>query len=33
MAFSLFPFLPVAVLVFVLVFVVAVIKFGKKEMR
>ena len=33
MAFSLFPFLPVAVLVFVLVFAVAVIKFGKKEMR
>ena len=33
MVFSLFPFLPVAVLVFVLVFVVAVIKFGKKEMR
>ena len=33
MAFSLFPFLPVAVLVFVLVLAVAVIKFGKKEMR
>lgn len=33
MAFSLFPFLPVAVLVFVLVFSIAVIKFGKKEMR
>ena len=33
MVFSLFPFLPVAVLVFVLVFSVAVIKFGKKEMR
>lgn len=33
MAFSLFPFLPVAVLVFVLVFAVAVTKFGKKEMR
>ena len=33
MAFSLFPFLPIAVLVFVLVFAVAVIKFGKKEMR
>ena len=32
-AFSLFPFLPVAVLVFVLVIAVAVIKFGKKEMR
>lgn len=32
-AFSLFPFLPVAVLVFVLVFAVAIIKFGKKEMR
>ena len=32
-AFSLFPFLPVAVLVFVLVFAVAVIRFGKKEMR
>jgi hypothetical protein len=29
----LFPFLPVAVLVFVLMLVVAVIKFGKKEMR
>lgn len=33
MAFPLFPFLPVAVLVFVLVFVAAVIEFGKKEMR
>ena len=32
-AFMLFPFLPVAVLVFVLVFAAAVIKFGKKEMR
>lgn len=32
-AFTLFPFLPVAALVFVLVFAVAVIKFGKKEMR
>ena len=32
-AFSLLPFLPVAVLVFVLVFAAAVIKFGKKEMR
>ncbi len=32
-AFSLFPFLPVAVMVFALVFAVAVIKFGKKEMR
>lgn len=32
-AFSLFPFLPVAVLVFAFVFAVAVIKFGKKEMR
>ena len=32
-AFMLFPFLPVAVLVFVLTFGVAVIKFGKKEMR
>lgn len=33
MAFSLFPFMPVALLVFVLAFAVAVIKFGKKEMR
>ncbi len=33
MAFSLFPFLPVALLVFVLALAVAVIKFGKKEMR
>ena len=32
-AFMLFPFLPVAVLVFVLTFGVAVIKYGKKEMR
>ena len=32
-AFTLFPFLPVAVLVFVAVFAVAVIRFGKKEMR
>ena len=32
-AFSMFPFLPVAVLVFVAVFAVAVIKFGKKEME
>ncbi|MBD5547120.1 MAG: ABC transporter permease [Lachnospiraceae bacterium] len=32
-AFSLFPFLPVAVMVFALAFAVAVIKFGKKEMR
>ncbi len=32
-AFSLFPFLPVAVLVFALVLAVAVINFGKKEMR
>ncbi|MDE7249910.1 MAG: ABC transporter permease, partial [Lachnospiraceae bacterium] len=31
--FTLFPFLPVAVLVFVLVFAVAVTQFGKKEMR
>lgn len=31
--FSLYPFLPVAVLVFVLVFVIAIIQFGKKEMR
>ena len=33
MTFLLFPFLPVAVLVFAFVFAVAVIKFGKKEMR
>lgn len=33
MAFSLFPFLPAAVLVFLLVFSAAVIRFGKKEMR
>lgn len=32
-AFTLFPFLLVAVLVFVLVFAVAVTQFGKKEMR
>ncbi len=32
-AFPLFPFLPVVILVFVLAFAVAVIKFGKKEMR
>lgn len=32
-AFTLFPFLPVAVLVLVLVFAVAVTQFGKKEMR
>ena len=32
-AFSLFPFLPVAVLVFGLVFAVAVTQFGRKEMR
>lgn len=31
--FPLFPFLPVAVLVFVLVFAVAVTRFGKKEMK
>ena len=31
--FSLFPFMPVAVLVFVLVLTIAVIQFGKKEMR
>ncbi len=33
MAFSLFPFLPVAVLIFVLVLVAAVTQFGTKEMR
>ena len=33
MAFSWFPFLPVAALIFLLVFAVSVIKFGKKEMR
>lgn len=32
-AFSLFPFLPVAILVFVLVSVVSITQFGKKEMR
>lgn len=32
-AFSLFPFLPCAILVFGLVFALAVIQFGKKEMR
>ncbi len=32
-AFTLFPFLPVAVLVFVLLLVTAVTQFGKKEMR
>ncbi|MDE6750470.1 MAG: ABC transporter permease [Lachnospiraceae bacterium] len=32
-AFSLFPFLPVAALVFALVLVVAITRFGKKEMR
>lgn len=31
--FNLFPFLPCAILVFVLVFTVAVKRFGKKEMR
>lgn len=33
LVFSLFPFLPIAVLVFALVFAIAVIRFGKKEMR
>ena len=33
MAFSMFPFLPIAILVFVLVIMIAVIQFGKKEMR
>lgn len=33
MAFSIFPFLPVALLVFAMVFMVAVTQFGKKEMR
>lgn len=33
MAFSMFPFLPIAILVFVLVFTIAVTQFGKKEMR
>lgn len=32
-SFSLFPFLPIAILIFALVFVLAVAKFGKKEMR
>lgn len=32
-AFELFPFLPCAILVFVVVLVLAVIRFGKKEMR
>ncbi|MDE6636292.1 MAG: ABC transporter permease [Lachnospiraceae bacterium] len=32
-AFQLFPFLPCAVLIFILVFAVAVTRFGKKEMR
>ncbi len=31
--FSLFPFMPVAILVFVLTLTIAVIQFGKKEMR
>lgn len=31
--FELFPFIPCAVLIFVLVFMVAIIRFGKKEMR
>ena len=33
MAFSMFPFLPIAILVFVLVITIAVTQFGKKEMR
>ena len=33
MAFSMFPFLPIAILVFVLVIMIAVTQFGKKEMR
>lgn len=33
MAFSMFPFVPVAILVFALVLTVAVKQFGKKEMR
>lgn len=33
MTFSMFPFLPIAVLVFLLVLTVAVTQFGKKEMR
>ncbi len=32
-AFSLFPFLPAAILVFALALTIAVIQFGKKEMR
>ena len=32
-AFSLFPFLPVAILVFAAALTIAVIRFGKKEMR
>lgn len=32
-AFSLFPFLPVAVLMFVVVFMISITQFGKKEMR
>jgi hypothetical protein len=31
--FDLFPFLPCAILIFILVFIIAVIRFGKKEMR
>ncbi len=31
--FSVFPFLPIAILVFVIVLVIAVTQFGKKEMR
>ena len=31
--FELFPFIPCAVLIFVLVFMIAIIRFGKKEMR
>ena len=33
LAFELFPFLPVAVLLFILALVIAVLQFGKKEMR
>ena len=33
MAFSMFPFLPIAILVFVLVITIGVTQFGKKEMR
>lgn len=32
-AFSMFPFLPCAIMVFILALMLAVIKFGKKEMR